>query len=547
MQHQLKKLRVKGRFRIEQTKYIVTCLSNKEQENRLNIQPFPTLVISMQFLQKGWVLLGIVTVLVFAGCSESTKDEKIRVTLLQINDVYEIEPVSGGKFGGLARVATLRKELLKENPNTFTFIAGDFLSPSALGTAQVEGKALDGQQMVAVLNAMGMDYATFGNHEFDIKEEAFFERMAESRFTWISNNVFGEDGKPFEGVKSHEILTIPGSNGSNFRLGVVGVTIEENKPDYVTFEDPFKSVLTAVHKIEKATDAIVAITHLDFRDDMFIAKNVPEIDLIIGGHDHENMYFKSGENYTPITKADLNAKTAFVHKLTFDPQTDALEITSTLVQIDDSIEEDPPTKEVVEEWVQRGFNGFRKLGFNPSETVATINFDFDGRESSVRSQPTNLTRLIADAMLHEANEVDFAFFNGGSIRIDDKLMAGPVTQYDIIRVLPFPGKVVTVGIQGNIVEKALDQLRGSVGNGAFLQTTANVNFENNTWTINGNPIETNKIYRAATNDFIANGRLSPLNYLNINQPDSGITLIETNGDVRIAVINELKRKYSTNN
>jgi 2',3'-cyclic-nucleotide 2'-phosphodiesterase (5'-nucleotidase family) len=54
-------------------------------------------------------------------------------TILQMNDVYELIPLSGGKKGGLARVATIRKLLREENPNTFTVMAGDVVSPSALG------------------------------------------------------------------------------------------------------------------------------------------------------------------------------------------------------------------------------------------------------------------------------------------------------------------------------------------------------------------------------------------------------------------------------
>ncbi|CAF5146741.1 unnamed protein product, partial [Rotaria sp. Silwood1] len=53
-------------------------------------------------------------------------------TILQMNDIYELKPLSGGKKGGMARVATIRKLLLQENPNTFTVIAGDIVSPSAL-------------------------------------------------------------------------------------------------------------------------------------------------------------------------------------------------------------------------------------------------------------------------------------------------------------------------------------------------------------------------------------------------------------------------------
>jgi len=89
--------------------------------------------------------------------AEPTGDE-VAVTLLQLNDVYEISPVENGRYGGLARVATIRKELLKENPNTFTFLAGDFISPSAIGTAVYEGRRINGAQMVAAMNSAGIDY-----------------------------------------------------------------------------------------------------------------------------------------------------------------------------------------------------------------------------------------------------------------------------------------------------------------------------------------------------------------------------------------------------
>ncbi len=73
--------------------------------------------------------------------------------------------------GGLARVATLRANLRAENPNTFTVLAGDLLNPSALSTAMVDGQRLAGRQMVDVMNILGLDYATFGNHEFDLSQE----------------------------------------------------------------------------------------------------------------------------------------------------------------------------------------------------------------------------------------------------------------------------------------------------------------------------------------------------------------------------------------
>jgi 2',3'-cyclic-nucleotide 2'-phosphodiesterase (5'-nucleotidase family) len=57
----------------------------------------------------------------------------VQWTVLQMNDVYELIPLAGGKKGGLARVATIRRLLLEENPNTITILSGDVVSPSALG------------------------------------------------------------------------------------------------------------------------------------------------------------------------------------------------------------------------------------------------------------------------------------------------------------------------------------------------------------------------------------------------------------------------------
>ena len=107
-----------------------------------------------------------------------------------INDVYEIAPLAGGKEGGVARVASLKKQYLQKNRNTFLVLAGDFLSPSVYNSLQYNGKAIRGKQMIESLNAAGLDLATFGNHEFDIRESELLERINESKFGWTSANTF---------------------------------------------------------------------------------------------------------------------------------------------------------------------------------------------------------------------------------------------------------------------------------------------------------------------------------------------------------------------
>ena len=89
----------------------------------------------------------------------------VTVKFLQVNDVYEIAPLQGGKYGGMARVAYVRDSIKERNPNTFLFMAGDFLNPSLLGNLKKDGERIRGKQMVEVMNAMDFDLVTFGNHE----------------------------------------------------------------------------------------------------------------------------------------------------------------------------------------------------------------------------------------------------------------------------------------------------------------------------------------------------------------------------------------------
>ena len=131
--------------------------------------------------------LAIVLLLFVSGSIYSQVSE---IVFVQLNDVYEIAPLEGGKYGGLARVKTVIDGLKAKNPYTYVILSGDFISPSALGTSTYEDKRINGRQMVDVMNAIGVNYVTFGNHEFDYKQDVLQERINESKFLWFCSNVF---------------------------------------------------------------------------------------------------------------------------------------------------------------------------------------------------------------------------------------------------------------------------------------------------------------------------------------------------------------------
>lgn len=467
-------------------------------------------------------------------------DAKVRFTLLQLNDVYEITPVEGGKRGGLARVATVRKELLAANPHTFTVVAGDVISPSALGTAKVDGERLSGKQMIAVLNALGLDYATFGNHEFDFSAKELLARLAESRFRWISANVFDAEDRPFPGVAADAVFAVPGPAGGAVRVALIGVTLTKNAASWVRYTEPMAAVRERLAALGDAVDVRIGLTHLSLDEDVALAEQVPELDLILGGHEHENVEVRRGGDFTPIAKADANARSVWIHDFAWDPATKKLDVASRFLAISDAIADDPEVAKVVDEWVERGYAGFRSDGFEPEAVVTTVPVALDGRESSVRNEPTNLTDLIAEAFLAEAPGAALAVYNSGSIRIDDVLPPGEVTQYDVIRVLPFGGKVQTAELRGRLLAQTLDQGAKSGGTGAYLQT-ARVTGGPGAWLVDGQPIVGDTVYRVAITDFLASGREQGLEFLNPQNPD--FLSLTDHDDVRKALIAELERRY----
>lgn len=468
----------------------------------------------------------------------------VEVTILQINDIYEIAPVAGGSEGGLARLATLRASLVAENPNVVTILAGDFFSPSALSTAQFEGTRLDGRQMVACLNALPLDLATFGNHEFDLSAEAFTSRMAEAQFGWVSANVAAPDGEPLPGVAATRVLRFANPEGDSVGLGFFGITLSDYQKPYAPVAAPRLAAEDAVAALQAnpTVDAIIGLTHQSIDADLALASEVPGIALLMGGHEHENQYYQRGKTATVVAKADANARTAWVHRLAIDPETHATRVRSELVHLDVSISEDSTMAALVDTWTERAFAGFRAEGFEPREVVAAPTEPLDGREVMVRNGVTNLSRLIAAGYLAAVPEADLAFYNSGSIRIDDVLSAGPMTQYDVIRVHPFGGRVAEVRIAGNILARVLDTGAGNAGSGGFLQT-ANVALapDGEGWLIGGEPLDPYRIYRVALNNFLLTGKEQGLDFLN---PEKGKIRVDgLHDDVRAAVIAELRRRF----
>jgi len=505
-----------------------------------------------------YLLRLFVVIIVLSSCSSTKKatskdDGKINVTFVQINDVYEIAPLSGGKEGGMARVATLKKKYQQKNPNTFLVIAGDFVSPSVYNSLQYEGKAIRGKQMIEAMNAAGMDFACFGNHEFDIKENEIQDRINESNFQWISSNAFHKTSSgiiPFTyrntTIPKTFVLNVKDADGTTAKIGFLAVVLPFNKADYVSYTLALDAAKEMYNKLKDSVDAVVAITHQSIQEDEILAKEIPGLAAILGGHEHDQRFEKVGNIY--ITKAMANAKTAYVVNLSINKKKHKINVTPKLEKINETVAIDSATNAVVQKWQGIAEKNYSSLGFDAKKVLIANGEPLDGRESEIRSHSTNLTKLIVSSIADEVPNADVVLMNSGSIRVDDILQM-PLTEYDIIRTLPFGGGIREADMKGSLLVRVLEQGKKNIGIGGFLVHNENLVNADDKWLLNNVPINPSKTYHVAITEFLLTGKEANLDYLNptnidiVKVYDAATSVNDPKSDVRLAVVSYLEKKH----
>jgi 5'-nucleotidase len=429
-----------------------------------------------------------------------------RFKILQINDVYKIEGLESGNTGGLARVRTLRKHLESDGTPVLVLHAGDALYPSVMS------KYLEARPMVDVLNLLDGDAAkedlrmvlTFGNHELDNKTPNILnERLKESAFQWVSTNVrwcnpncdqhFPKQTDAFE-------IELDG-----VKVSMIGLMYPLQK-SYVQSTDPVAAALEIVEPLLlEGTDVIIAITHQDMSDDVKLLQQVPGIDLVIGGHDH--LYMAQQVNGEWITKADADAKSAIVYDVTVTPD-GKVQTTPLRIALDTTVAKDPEVDARVQKWLGELAE---KLGGN--ETLARTENLLEGVEPVIRGRESALGNLLTD-IAREQMQADVAVLAGGSVRINDNIVPGPITTYDMEGIFYYTNTLVAFRVTG---QQLLDMLRNSVsrvdaGDGRFFQVSGLsftyhptgsafvVNAED--VTIGGRPLDVTATYTVASIDYL---------------------------------------------
>jgi len=425
--------------------------------------------------------------------------EQVEIRILHINDFHGfVEPYkplgSDELLGGISYLATKVNELRKEKP-TLLLSAGDMIQGNNWANLFLT------ESVIEWMNEMRFDAMVLGNHEFDFGREVLKKRISEARFSILGANVEG-----LIGIKPFEIKELKG-----IKVGIIGVVTEDvplaTHPRNVSdlrFISPMKIVEKYIKELKNKVDIMVVLSHIGYPADRVLAEKVEGIDVIVGGHSHTKMTKPVSLGKTLIVQAWEHAKALGVLDLFIKD--------GKIIGFEGRLEEIKPEEGKEDRASLAILNKYKeKVDAVLNEKIGEAEVDLDGE--NVRKRETNLGNFIADIM-RRTSGADITLINGGAIRTSIK--KGEVRVKHIYTVLPFDNTIVAIKLTGRQIRKALEHGVSVVEGeeGRFPQISG-LTFAYSPSkkrgsrikeiSVSGHPIDHDKEYVVATNDFLAAG------------------------------------------
>ena len=400
--------------------------------------------------------------------------------ILYTNDVHC--GVDAGKpegSMGYANLAAYKKAMEAEHENVVLVDAGDAIQGEAIGTLS------NGSYLIDIMNQVGYDYATFGNHEFDYGMDVALSLLEKSKAKYLSCNFTDlTTGKTVADAYAMETF-------GDLKVAFVGIstpeTFTKSTPTYFQNEkgeyiygfcegNDGKDLYDAVQKSidaarKEGADLVIAIGHLGIDEQSSpwqskeVIANTTGLDAVIDGHSHstiagELVKDKDGKD---VVLTSTGTKLGNIGKMTITADGKiSTELVSGYTEVD--AETDAFIKNIQAQYAE-------KLNEVVAKTDVTLTTtDPETGKRIVRNRETNLGDLCADAYRVTLG-ADIAFVNGGGVRAD--IATGDITYGQIIAVHPYGNMACVVEATGQEIVDALEHTsRANPGeNGGFLQVS----------------------------------------------------------------------------
>jgi 5'-nucleotidase/UDP-sugar diphosphatase len=484
---------------------------------------------------------GPLVLALLTATNASSADETAReVTILYTNDFHSaFDPIpaywlaGSPRLGGAAHLATLVEKIRARERPVFLFDTGDMFTGMLSNLTR-------GEALMEMMRAMSYDAMTIGNHEFDYGSENFTRQMNSVAFPVLGANIFykGTDhpyARPSVIVEKDAV-----------RVGVIGIIGEDARsvalPSGITsldFHDPVPIVRALVRELRDRVDVVVVLAHQgktgpmqtdaearpevqrDFDEDVRLCGEVPGIDVFVGGHAHRGIEvpFVHPATGTRIVQTYGYGTRLGYLKLRLQGRRivghegELLEVWT---------DENPPNAAVA--GLVEGYR--RRLEAQIGQVVgrSRVRLVRDYRAES------SLGDFVADVM-RETTGAAVAVHNAGGLRAD--IPAGVVTNGHVLDALPFLNTVVEVDLTGaqlrEVLEQGLTLERGLIQTSGLRGTYDLARPAGRrlvSVSVGGLPLDDARVYRVATNSFVAEGGDLYTTFLKTRPRDSGRSLAE---------------------
>ncbi|MEN8891743.1 MAG: bifunctional metallophosphatase/5'-nucleotidase [Planktotalea arctica] len=470
------------------------------------------------------LLTGAASLALCAGIAQADYS----LTILHTNDFHaRFEPISkydsgcgeednaeGKCFGGSARLVTALAEARARSNNSILVDGGDQFQGTLFYTYY------KGKLAAEMMNKMGYDAMTVGNHEFDDGPEVLRGFMDAVNFPVLMSNA---------DVSREELLadtlmksTVIERGGE--KLGLIGLTPHDTHElaspgPNITFIDPVAAVQGEVDKLtEMGVNKIIVLSHSGFAVDKKVAAQTTGVDVIVGGHSNtllSNTQERAVDVYpvmvgnTAIVQAYAYGKFLGELNVSFN---DAGEITQAVgepIIMDGAVAEDSDTKARITE-------AAAPLEEIRNKVVANAASAIEGDRAVCRVMECPMGNLVADAMLARVKDqgVEVAIANSGGLRAS--IDGGDVTMGEVLTVLPFQNTLSTFRVSGEVLVAALEngvsqieEVKGRFPQVAGISFTvdpaAEVGARVSNVMVGGAPIDPAKVYGVVSNNYVRNG------------------------------------------
>ena len=360
-------------------------------------------------------------------------------------------------MGGIARIATAFDMMKKENPDTVFVSVGDDLMNRFFHT--YKGKAI-----LSLISDAGYDFYAFGNHEFDKGSKVLSEALEGTVFTSVCSDLDVSNSALNGKCESYVIKEIDGVKVGFFSLMTEDLPLVTSERDVKIISDNVSTAKMMVKLLkEKKVNVIVALSHIGYKQDVALAKQVKGIDLIFGGHSHEYVKKIARVNNTAIVNGGQQGTQIIKVDIPLDENAKVLakNITMSKVPVTDSVKANAAIEKKVAAY---------EKNFPASIVLGKTDAPWDLTSAELRKNESAVADMVNDLM-RKKFKVEIVLNNAGAFRGGKVYSEGNITDTMLKEIDEFGNYAYMLKLKGKYIRQILERSASQYDEGGFMQVS----------------------------------------------------------------------------